>query len=171
MSKLIDTSDMDGGRVERLNKSQQKREIQALLELSKKLIDLDEMKLMQMHLPDELHGEIIAARSMKHGARKRQLKLITKLLRELPTDSMLATFEELDAKKAELDAAFHRIERWRDRLLSDGPDTLTAFMHDYPNADAGQIRQLIRNAAKETRDNKPPKSSRALFKLLRDTLQ
>ncbi|MDX8406786.1 MAG: ribosome biogenesis factor YjgA [Mariprofundaceae bacterium] len=171
MSKLIDTSDMDGGRVERLNKSQQKREIQALLELGKKLIELDELKLVQMHLPAELHGEIMAAKSMKHGARKRQIKLITKLLRELPTDSMVATFEELDAKKAELDADFHRVERWRDRLLSEGPDTLTEFMHAYPNADASQIRQLIRNAAKEARDNKPPRSSRALFKLLRDTLQ
>ena len=37
---------------------------------------------------------------------------------------------------------------------------MTEFMAKYPQADAGQIRQLIRNANKELQANKPPKSSR-----------
>ncbi|HKI61363.1 MAG TPA: ribosome biogenesis factor YjgA [Mariprofundaceae bacterium] len=168
MSKLIDTNDLEGSRVERPNKSQQKREIQALHEVAEKLVGFSDAKLQSMTLPSELEKEIVAARSMKYGALKRQLKLITRLLREIPADSIIATVEDLDEKKSELDAYFHRLERWRDRLLLEGADALTEFMNTHPAADVSQIRQLIRNASKETTENKPPKSARALFKLLRE---
>ncbi len=170
MSRLIDTSDMDEGRVERPNKSQQKREIQALHGLVRKLIALDDAQLRRMQMPGDLEREIVAARGMKHGALKRQLKLITKLMRQRPTESILSTVAELDARKEALDASFHLVERWRDRLLAEGPDALTEFMHDHPSADAGQIRQLVRNAAREAQAGKSPKSARALFRLLRDLL-
>jgi ribosome-associated protein len=44
-------------------------------------------------------------------------------------------------------------------------------MHDYPNADSQRIRTLIRNHHREVAANKPPKSSRELFKLLRDIVK
>lgn len=153
--------------VERLNKSQQKREIQALRDLGKKLAELDDAALRKMDLPAELLQAIFDAKGMKHGALKRQFKLIAKLLRKMNTESLEETITGLEAKKADQDKHFHRIERWRDRLIEDGQDAMTEFMAKYPQADAGQIRQLIRNANKELQANKPPKSSRALFRYLR----
>ena len=50
----------------------------------------------------------------------------------------------------------------RDRLIA-GDDALTAFIADYPHADAGKLRTLIRNTRKEQELNKPPKNFRALF--------
>ena len=41
-------------------------------------------------------------------------------------------------------------------------------MQQYPNIDSQQIRTLIRNARREASLAKPPKSSRELFKLLRE---
>jgi ribosome-associated protein len=41
-------------------------------------------------------------------------------------------------------------------------------MESYPNTESQRIRTLIRNAQKEQINNKPPKSSRELFKLLRE---
>jgi ribosome-associated protein len=38
----------------------------------------------------------------------------------------------------------------------------------HPTTDSQQLRALIRNAQKEHLANKPPKSSREIFKLLRD---
>ena len=164
---LHDTHDDDYEPVERLNKSQQKREIQALRDLGKKLAELDDAALRKMDLPAELLQAIFDAKGMKHGALKRQFKLIAKLLRKMNTESLEETFSELEAKKADQDKHFHRLERWRDRLIEDGQDAMTEFMAKYPQADAGQIRQLIRNANKELTANKPPKSSRALFRYLR----
>jgi len=167
---LHDTHDDDYQPAERLNKSQQKREIQALGDLGRKLSELDEAALIRMDLPAELRQAISDSKSMKHGALKRQFKLIAKLLRRMNTESLEETIAGLELKKTEQDRNFHRIERWRESLITEGHEAMTRFMAAYPQADAGQIRQLVRNANKELLANKPPKSSRALFRLLRDII-
>jgi ribosome-associated protein len=45
---------------------------------------------------------------------------------------------------------------------------LAQFIAQFPSVDSQQLRTLIRNARKEAQQNKPPKSSRLLFKLLRE---
>jgi len=167
---MYDTHDEDYEsfeNVERLNKSQQKREIQTLLTLGKNLSRLDTIALGKMELPQELFQALLDVQAMKHGAEKRQFKLICKILRQMNTESLQETIDSLECKKADQDKKFHRIERWRERLIEEGHVAMTEFMAKYPEADAGQIRQLIRNANKELIANKPPKSSRALFQYLR----
>lgn len=156
--------------VERLNKSQQKREIAELHDLARNLAKLDAVALEKMELPGELFKALIDVQSMKHGAEKRQYKFIVKLLRQIDTEDFLETVTELEHKKDEQDKNFHKTERWRDRLIAEGHDAITEFMESYPQADSGQIRQLVRNANKELLQNKPPKSSRSLFRLLRDVI-
>jgi len=170
--RMYDTESEEFQGVERLNRTQQKREISELHDLARSLSKLDPVALEKMDLPKELFNALISVQKMKHGAEKRQFKFIVKLLRQSQddTDSFLETISELDAKKEEQDKNFHRTERWRDRLIADGHDAVTEFMASYPQADVSQIRQLVRNANKELLQNKPPKSSRALFKLLRDVI-
>ncbi|MFQ5345109.1 MAG: ribosome biogenesis factor YjgA [Mariprofundus sp.] len=156
---------------ERLNKSQQKREIMALLKLGKQLAAFDAVALGKMDLPDKLFQALLDVQDMKHGAEKRQFKLICKMLRMMNTESLQETIDELAAIKDNQDKNFHRIERWRDRLIEEGQSAITEFMEKYPQAGAGEIRQLVRNANKELQQNKPHKSSRALFRLLRDIMQ
>jgi len=170
---MYDTHDEDYEKfelAERLNKSQQKREIHALLELGKKLAQCDAIALGKFDLPPELHQALQEVSSMKFGAEKRQFKRICKLLRQINTEALQETFQELDNKKAEQDKQFHKVERWRDRLLEDGQTAVTDFMVKFPQADSGQIRQLVRNANKEIAQDKPRKSARSLFRLLRDTM-
>jgi len=167
---MYDTHDEDYEKfenVERLNKSQQKREIQALLDLGRQLASLDAIALGKMDISRELFQALLDVQAMKHGAEKRQFKLICKLLRQINTESLQQTISELGSRKDDLDKNFHRTERWRDRLIADGQMAITEFMAAYPQADTGQIRQLVRNANKELLQNKPPKSSRTLFKCLR----
>jgi ribosome-associated protein len=45
---------------------------------------------------------------------------------------------------------------------------LKSFLQAYPDADIQALRTLIRNAHKENEALRPPKSTRALFKLLRE---
>jgi len=170
---MYDTHDEDYEKfelVERLNKSQQKRDIQALLDLGKRLAQLDAIALATFDLPAELLQALLDVQAMRFGAEKRQFKRICKLLRNIDIDAMQQTFQQLDEQKATQDKHFHRIERWRDRLLTEGQAAITAFMGKYPQADAGQIRQLVRNANKEIAQDKPRKSSRNLFRLLRDSI-
>jgi ribosome-associated protein len=47
-------------------------------------------------------------------------------------------------------------------------NALSEFIALYPQTDIQQLRTLVRNAQKELATGKPPKSSREIFKLLRD---
>ena len=44
------------------------------------------------------------------------------------------------------------------------------FFDEYPKADRQSLRQTISNAQKEKKDNRPPKYSRQLFKLIKDIM-
>ncbi|MGZ4998507.1 MAG: ribosome biogenesis factor YjgA, partial [Methylobacter sp.] len=62
----------------------------------------------------------------------------------------------------------HTAERWRDRLIAEGNDALTELLDEQPHADRQLLRQLLRNAQKEAETNKPPKSSRLLYRQLKE---
>ena len=53
----------------------------------------------------------------------------------------------------------------RDALIAQD-DALTKFISDFPQADVQLVRQLIRNARKEAQNNKPPRASRELYRLI-----
>lgn len=157
-------------RVIRPNKSQLKRDAVALVKLGKKLESLDVGQLGRLPMSDELRESLIEGKNIhQNGARKRHFKFIGRLLREMDTELLEKTINDLEFGTAKANAKFHVIERWRDRLLDvEDKHAMDAWIEQYPQSDISQIRQLIRNAMKETQQNKPPKSSRALFKVLRD---
>jgi len=168
---IIDDDVDDYEYVVRLNRSQQKRDIAELADAAKALAELDSATLAGMDLPDQIQTALLASQGMKNHARNRQFKFIVKLMRKHNPDSWIEIASNLKQQDAEKSHQFHRIERWRDRLLQDTTNTvLTEFMQEHPQADGGQIRQLVRNANKEHQLQKPPKSSRMLFRLLRDTV-
>ncbi|MBN4061390.1 MAG: hypothetical protein COB41_02250 [Proteobacteria bacterium] len=160
-------------RVIRPNKSQLKRDAVALVKLGKKLESLDMAQLGRLKMPDELRESLVEGKAIhQNGARKRHFKFIGKLLREMDTDLLEKTINDLEFGTAKANAKFHKVERWRDRLLdAEDVHALDAWLEQYPQSNITQIRQLIRNAMKEIQQNKPPKSSRALFKVLRDTVE
>jgi len=160
-------------RVIRPNKSQLKRDAVALLNLGKKLEALDIAQLNRLPMSDELRESLIEGKNIhQNGARKRHFKFIGKLLREMDTELLEKTINDLEFGTAKANAKFHKVERWRDRLLDkDDTHALDAWLEQYPHGDISRIRQLIRNAMKEAQQNKPPKSSRALFKVLRDIVE
>jgi ribosome-associated protein len=54
--------------------------------------------------------------------------------------------------------------------MIENVDVLAEFIALYPQTDIQQLRTLIRNAQKEVAAGKPPKSSREIFKFLREIM-
>ena len=77
----------------------------------------------------------------------------------------LETLSEAAEKRHDSKAA-ERYGSMRDRLL-DKDQALTDFISEYPDADAGALRTLIRNARKEKELSKPPKNFRALYQAIK----
>lgn len=149
------------------SKTRRKKEMHALQALGTALVELNAQQLECLALPDALREAVLEAQRIRgHEARRRQMQYIGRLMRGVeaqPIAEQLARLRgESDAAKAE----FHTIERWRARLLEDDA-ALTDWLAAHPGTDAQMLRQLIRNARREVAEGKPPRASRALFRLLR----
>ncbi len=154
---------------EEKSKSQLKREASALQELGEALVKLNASQFKTMPLPEHLRAAIVAARAItEHGAHKRQLQYIGKLMRDVDPAPIQKALDAFNNRSQQATTQFHQLERWRDRLLSEGDTALSEFLTEYPGADSQQIRQLLRNAAREVKVNKPPAAARALFRYLRE---
>ncbi len=79
---------------EKPSKSQRKREATALQSMGETLVALKPVQLAKIPLPDELREAVLAARQMQqHGARKRQLQYIGKLMRQIDPEPIRAALE------------------------------------------------------------------------------
>ena len=155
-----------------ISKSQLKRESHALTDLGKELVELPQNKLDKIPLDDNLLDAINLARRIKErGGKKRQLQYIGKLLRKIDADPIIAAMDQLKSEHLQENAKLHRLEQWRDRLIEEGDKALGELLAENPDADRQHLRQLLRNAQREKKQNKPPKSARELFKYLRDNLE
>lgn len=151
-----------------VSKSQLKREVEEMQALGERLISLKPAQLEQLDLPESLYDAVVEAKRLNsHGAQRRQRQYIGKLMRQVEIEPIQAQFEEWDRLNRTHLVRFHQLEQWRDRLLTD-KQALGELIEQYPQVEIQRIRTLIRNAAKEQAANKPPKSSRELFKLLRE---
>ncbi len=152
-----------------VSKSQRKREAHELLGLAKKIILMPDSRLKRLPLDPTLRAEINFARSIRsHGARKRQLMTVAKMIRRLDTEPLLDAVNNIDKKNRQQTARQHHIEAWRNTLIAGTDIELSKLLEQTPDLNAQTLRQLIRNAKKEAKLNKPPAAARKLFKLLRE---
>jgi len=152
------------------SRSEQRRQALDVLALAAQLVELDAGRLKQLPIPDEVRAQIaLAQRISSHIARKRQLAFVAKTMRREDDAVLDAIREALDAgsEMARQEAArLHRVEHWRERLLSEGDAALAEFISMYPSSERQQLRQLIRQVLVEREQNKPPRAFRALFRQL-----
>lgn len=164
---MVDSYDdsLDGEK----SKTQVKREQQALVELGARLTTLKPDVLDKLPLTDNLRRAL--AEAPKHTAniaKKRHILFIGRLMRDQDQEAILALLDQLDSSTRQYNERFHSLERWRDRLIAGDDSVLEKFVTDYPDADRQQLRSLIRQAQHEVAHNKPPASSRKIFKYIRD---
>jgi ribosome-associated protein len=151
------------------SKSQRRREALELKSLASELIKLSAARLGRVPLDDAVRSAIMESRQIRSNvAPKRQLQYVAKLLRRADPEPIVQTLEGFDGEARQLTGRQHRTEAWRDFLLESGDHAVGVLMQQCNDVDTQSIRQLIRNAHKETARSKPPASARALFRLLRE---
>lgn len=166
--KTVGSPDAEQQDLEPLSKTRRKAAMDALQDLGGKLVDLPKDKLAKLNLPEILLDAVNEAKRItSNGAIRRQMQYIGRLMREIDTQPIIEQLQRWEGRHSAETAHFHQLERWRTRLLEE-EQALSEFMQQYPGVDSQQLRSLIRNSKREHLDNKPPKSSRELFKLLRE---
>ena len=157
---------------EQPSKSQVKRDMLALTDLGVQLVALPSATLKKLPLPDQLDSAIRECQAItKHGGRKRQIKLIGKIMRDVDADAIRLALEHLTAPHRAETQQFHFVEQWRDRLLEEGDSALAELLDEHPHADRQHFRQLLRNARNQKlSEAKRKQATRELFRSLREML-
>lgn len=153
-----------------LSKTKIKQQMHDLQAVGEELAGLANDKLAELDLPENLLDALRELKRIsKFGAQKRQRQYIGRLMREVDAGPIIAKLDAWKGVSREHNAWLHQLENWRERLL-ESEDALTDFLAAHPGADAQHLRTLIRNAHKEKELNKPPKSYREIFQVLREII-
>ncbi|NEN75341.1 ribosome-associated protein [Pelistega sp. NLN82] len=158
------------------SKSQIKRELLAITELGKQVIELPIEKIKQLPLDEKLLDAIKVCQKIKTRGegRRRQVQYVGKLMRHADIEAIRKQLDTWENGSKEATAQMHQLETLRDRLIASD-DELTILLNTYPEIDVQPLRALIRAARKEITHNttlaegqEPQKKNyRALFQFLK----
>lgn len=150
-----------------ISKTRRKEAMHALQDIGERLVQLDPSRLAELSLPEVLSEAILEARRMhKHGARRRQMQFIGKLMRAVDAVPIQEKMDLWSGAGVQYKVRLHLLERWRERLLADDQalaELKLSYSIDPDAHDLQHLRALVRSAREEKRMNKAPRSFRALF--------
>jgi ribosome-associated protein len=154
------------------SRSQQRRDALATLELAGRLVALPPARVAGLDLPEDVRDEVRAVqRTGAHGARKRELGYLAKLMRahgeEVKAAAHAALGDDPAARRRE-SAAQERLAVLRERLLEEGDAVIGELADQYPQLDRQRLRSLVRQAHDEARRGKPAHASRKLLAFLHE---
>ncbi|EON93746.1 hypothetical protein MARLIPOL_01530 [Marinobacter lipolyticus SM19] len=154
------------------SKSQLKREMHALQDLGKRMLELSNDQLDTLTISDTLRAAIEESRRIRQNeAKRRHLQFIGKVIRqEDDPDGLKRAIDAFDAGSEEHTRRHHLAERWRDRMISEGDSAVGEFVSYCPGADIQHLRNLARNARKDVEKQKNTGQARKLFRYLREAI-
>tara|TARA_B100000787_G_C16170719_1_gene286353 strand:+ start:330 stop:830 length:501 start_codon:yes stop_codon:yes gene_type:complete len=151
-----------------VSKTELKKDSKKIQQFGRKISELTMNNIEAFKFPLNIYKATIELKNLKsNSAKKRQVQYLGKLLREIDLTDALIVMKQLKVSSQREIQRNHIIEGWRDKLLSNN-ESITEFVDEYPQIDRQSLRQAISNTQKEKKDNKPPKYSKQLFKLLKD---
>lgn len=151
-----------------VSKTEMKTDMDALQKLGEELVELKPSILDKFPLSEDLAQAIKDAQRFKNEAKRRQLQYIGKVMRNVDPEPIQAALDKVRNKHSQATAELHKLEQLRDRVVAEGDAAISEVMEMYPEADRQRLRQLARQANKEKSANKPAKSSREIFQILKE---
>lgn len=152
----------------RPSKTKQKEAMHELRDLGAELVELSVGQLKRINVPETIFDAVRECQKITaHGARRRQVAYLGKLMRGVDDEPIRAGLAMLRGESSAETARLHRLERFRVRLLEDEA-VLAEIAALWPAVDLQHLRTLRRNALKEKENNKPPKNFRAIFQVLQE---
>lgn len=151
------------------SKSELKRQMSALQKTGERLVNLSQVELARVPMPEELDEAITTARRIKsREGLRRQLQYIGKVMRRIDCSEIEAALAAIDEGQRSMAREFHALEALRDKLAEGDKQALAEAIDRYPHCDRQHLRQLQQNAAKDKQKEKNTGASRKLFRYLRE---
>ena len=153
------------------SKSQRKRDAHSQQALGERLAALKPRQLESLDLSEILLEAIAEFQRLpnSHGARRRQLQFIGKLMREIDIDPILEQLQEMESPHA-ASKPQSAAEAWLEKLLAEGNEAIQQLLEEHSHLDMQKLRQLHRNIAKSTKASDKDKHSNRLRSYLSELL-
>ena len=153
--------------MEKVSRTQKKKAAENLQKVGERLAGLEDAQLEALDLPGELKQAVWELRRFKsHGARKRQLQYIGRLMRNYDTGIVQEALLQTDARQSEKRRQFKRLEHWRDELLAGDNRRVEWLVENYPGIDRDRLAFLVNCARGISTQMNAREAARKLFRFL-----
>jgi len=151
------------------SKSQVKRDLKKIQKMAEELVDIPVSKLKLLNLSRKIIQSVEETKSTsKFGAKKRSLKHIGALLRDIDTESLERSLDSLSrGTLRSLQQSLNKMDQLMDKLLSHDKKALNELITNHPSVDRQHLNQLIRNAQKENKTGLKTTHKNRLFKFIK----
>jgi ribosome-associated protein len=156
-----------------VSKSELKRDAQEFHQLGSDIAKMGKKQRERLPLNDDLKAAMVVADkiSNKSDAYRRHLNYIAKTLRTVENiDEIKAIIDIMLNKNNQAEVMIKKIEQLRSDLIEQGDDLINETIEQYPSLERQKMRQLVRNAAKEVKAEKPARGYKELFQYLKDSM-
>lgn len=156
-----------------VSKSELKREAQEFHQLGSEIAKMGKKQRERLPLNDDLKEAMVVADkiSNKSDAYRRHLNYIAKTLRTVENiGEIKAIIDVMLNKNNQAEVMIKKIEQLRSDLIEQGDDLINETIEQYPALERQKMRQMVRNAAKEVKAEKPARSYKELFQYLKDAI-
>ncbi len=128
------------------SKTQLKQEAHAQQQLGQKLTELSAKDLARIPVNDAILAAVAEFKRLpnSHGAKRRQLQYIGKLMRDCDYNEIATALADLENDSTRHQAA-GMASTWFARILEDGDSAIETLLSENPEANRQQLRQLHRN--------------------------
>ncbi|MDR3630646.1 MAG: ribosome biogenesis factor YjgA [Desulfocapsaceae bacterium] len=145
-----------------LSRSEQKRAFKRIEDAAAELADLSNNDLKKFPGGQEIVDEILVCRTLKGGARNRQIKYLAKVMRQAPLDEIYTFLTDIKGSDLRHKEVFHEAERLRDTMINEAmedhqrslrlqvpwepvweSDIIDHAVGKYPSLNPGEIRKSI----------------------------
>lgn len=156
-----------------VSKSELKREAQEFHQLGSEIAKMGKKQRERLPLNDDLKEAMVVADkiSNKSDAYRRHLNYIAKTLRTVENiEEIKAIIDVMLNKNNQAEVMIKKIEQLRSDLIEQGDDLINETIEQYSALERQKMRQLVRNAAKEVKAEKPARGYKELFQYLKDAI-
>jgi len=154
------------------SKSEIKREMHQLQDFGQTLVEMSKHQRSRLPLTDELKDAMVLADKIvnKHEALRRHIRHIAKILAETDLAPIQQAMDVMANKHQQESAKHTRLEALRDKLIVGNNEFIEQVLNDNATMERQKLRQLIRQALKEKKAEKPAKHYNALFVYLKTNI-
>jgi len=153
-----------------VSRSELKRQADDYHQLGRTIMGLSKNQLKKIPMSEDLAAAVALANRIRHTKEgfRRQMQFVAKVLRASDVDEIRKSLDQFKNRDKRVEVENIKLEKLRDRMIKNGDDEINKFVDEKPNADRQKLRQLVRQAAKEHKVEKPGKGCKALFQYIKE---